>query len=145
MLTYSQYLLEGMDTRDYDVGDDGKGRQEAYEIARDRHQGRYLPSEVILRKRPNSYYAYNYVITVMKNNFQRDHQTRETNANKWRLLRTEELTPEMVEFLDFQGMTVEMQEYVLERRPDLISKMLWLDPSLKTKYKHESELSNADL
>ena len=38
-----------------------------------------------------------------------------------------------------------MQEYVLERRPDLIGEIDDLDPSLEVKFRHEKDLSQVDL
>jgi hypothetical protein len=62
---------------------------------------------------------------------------------KWRLLKAN--IPNNLEFLNEVGMNREMQEYVLEHRPDLASEIDGLLPALKVKYSHEIELGKVDL
>ena len=51
--------------------------------------------------------------------------------------------PEYIEHVHFP--MPDMQEYVVQKRPDLISKIKNLNPALKAKYRHEEELGHADL
>jgi hypothetical protein len=51
----------------------------------------------------------------------------------------------LVEIMNFAKWTREMQEYVIDKRPDLISKIEYLDPYLEKKYGNELGLSRIDV
>lgn len=65
------------------------------------------------------------------------------DKEKWMLLKAN--IPRNLEILNQIRMTPEMQEYILQHRPDLANQIDDLDPDLKAKYQHEVGLSNADL
>ena len=63
-------------------------------------------------------------------------------------LKEEGVTDTLFDILNYSGvrtMPVEIQEYIIQHRPDLINKIQGLDPELKAKYRHEDELGNTDL
>ena len=60
---------------------------------------------------------------------------------KWILLRG---NPENIKAFP-KGSNKVMQEYVLQRRPDLVGEIENLDPEVAEKYRHEVEIGNADL
>ena len=70
-------------------------------------------------------------------------ETQAPDRYKWILLKGS--IENNFEILNKIGMNTEMQEYVIEHRPDLTSKIKDLDPALKAKYRHEEELGRADL
>lgn len=63
-----------------------------------------------------------------------------TDTFKWELLRA---NPESIKVIGKPS--IDMQEYVIKTRPDLIGEIENLDPSLKTKYSHEVGVGNVDL
>jgi hypothetical protein len=63
-----------------------------------------------------------------------------TDEIKWRLLKA---NPEQI--ISFDRSSKEMQEYVVQVRPDLIGKIPGLWPEVRSKFKHEAELSKVDL
>ena len=63
-----------------------------------------------------------------------------SDADKWALLKG---NPENIQVIGKPSL--EMQEYVIQRRPDLVALIGGLDPSLKSKYQHEVEMGGVDL
>ena len=57
----------------------------------------------------------------------------------------EEGVEKLFSTINWLGMTRNMQEYVLEQRPDLIREINQLDPELKEKYKDEWNLSGIEI
>jgi hypothetical protein len=66
-----------------------------------------------------------------------------TDQDKWKMLK--DLSKANLEVLNFLGMTKEIQEYILQHRPDLVGEIPNLDPELAKKYQHEKEIGNVDL
>jgi hypothetical protein len=66
-----------------------------------------------------------------------------SDENKWLLLKGS--IGNNFEILNSVGMNYEMQEYVCQNRPDLVSSIKDLDPELVKKYQHEKELGKVDL
>jgi hypothetical protein len=64
-----------------------------------------------------------------------------TEAEKWSVLKTNLDLEEM----NALGMTKDMQEYFIQKKPHLIDKIENLNPILAKKYRHERELGNVDL
>jgi hypothetical protein len=63
-----------------------------------------------------------------------------SNNDKWSFLKND---PEAIKVIG--SPTVEMQEYLIGLRPDLIGEIDGLDPKLKVKFEHELEISKVDL
>ena len=73
----------------------------------------------------------------------RDLDDKITDKDIWLILKT--IISGHIEILKWYSMNSEMQEYILQHRPDLANQIEDLDRDLKAKYQHESEVSNADL
>jgi hypothetical protein len=115
-------------------------------------RGRWKEAEKKIATDPQVFENYlTYVFGITTNDLQRVSKIKEllskdlsTNVQKWMLLKTE-LNEDSMLILNDAGMTREMQEYVVQHRPDLIGKIKNLDPELAKKYQHEQELGEVDL
>ena len=67
----------------------------------------------------------------------------ETEQLQW--LQEEGVTDKLFEFLDFTGMSLEAQIYIIRRRPDLINKITKLDPKIKKEFPHEWNLAGIEI
>ena len=64
----------------------------------------------------------------------------------WELLKQAPMPiHEILAIGSFWGITKDMQEYICQNRPDLITQIPDLHPDLKAKYYHEVELAGVDV
>jgi hypothetical protein len=97
-------------------------------------KGRFILAEFCLKDRLPWWNAYREIIGKRKI----------SNTQKWLWLK-EDISDRLVSILNYLGMTKEMQEFICEQRPDLISLITNLHPDLKARFQHELSLSKVDL
>jgi hypothetical protein len=68
-----------------------------------------------------------------------------TDAEKLQFLEKEGISKKTIEALGTIGISKEIQEYIIKKRPDLIGEIWDLNPELAKKHSHEKELGNVDL
>jgi hypothetical protein len=57
----------------------------------------------------------------------------------------EGITDNLIEILNYLGSSRDIQEYIIQRRPDLINKLEGLRPEIEKKYAHELGLSGIEI
>jgi hypothetical protein len=72
-------------------------------------------------------------------------QRKHSEEEKWSWIKNEGLNEFVFEIINNGSMSQEMQEYILQHRPDLAAEIKNLDQVLMKKYQHEVELGNVDL
>jgi hypothetical protein len=135
----------------------------AYQYAEQVVRGRWPEGEDAIKKDPTMIYWYAKQILKHRwleaepfipkdhpdwKNYQRyfgEIEAYGTDEGKWNTIRAKKLSKTVLGKLNKAGMTKDMQEYIVQHRPDLINQIKDLDPELKIRYSHEVELGNVDL
>lgn len=151
MVTYREYVNESSTFTT---------PEEAYDVAV-RLNKRVPAAEKILAT--NLHLAFDYALHIAKRRFPEAEDTFKKDPMYWDLyleslekrfytasqkiewLEQEGFTENLLEVLNYLGMEPEVQEYIIQHRPDLIGKIQNLEPSVREKYQHEEELSHEDL
>jgi hypothetical protein len=151
MLTYRQYLNEGLDLPSYRhvatkrlfLGQHTVYKGDVYYTTSSEDETSYDRQKASLHRIDGPALTYTdvgvHVWVVDGENIGKD----TPNSIRWLLLKAS--IENNFEILNKIGMTKEMQEYVCHKRPDLVVKIQELDPELVKKYKYEKELGNVDL
>ena len=82
--------------------------------------------------------CWNYVIRTAKGLTYSD-------QDKWKWIKEEGISKYLLYTLNELGIPLDIQEYICQHHPNLISQIENLDPTLKTKYEHELNLSTVDV
>jgi hypothetical protein len=68
-----------------------------------------------------------------------------TDEDKWIWLIKDGVNEYLIDILNYTKMTPDMQEFVIQKRPDLINFIRDLDPILKEKHTHETSLATIEV
>jgi hypothetical protein len=106
----------------------------AYSYTKYVHNGRFSKGEDTMKVNDQIWGTYKMFL----------HNHGYNDKEKWEWLH-KGLNENTVEILDELGMKSDMQEYILQHRPDLAGLIKNLKPELAEKYQHEIEMANVDL
>jgi hypothetical protein len=111
-----------------------KDANAAYWFSKKILKGRWAEAEDVIRQDPRTW--FDYVSEISSRGV--------SEKTKWKWLK-KEITPGLVDILNWTRMNRAMKEYICIRRPDLIGQIEKLDPELKGKFEFEVELGTIDL
>lgn len=117
-----------------------KNAEAAFVYARTCIKDRWPEAEDVIRKATKEPWYWTHYKRLFKRGPAKD-----LWEKKWAWLKAEGPTDNLLEILNTLGMNKEMQEYIIQIRPDLIGRIRNLKPSIRRKYQHEDELAGVDL